>query len=196
MQQPSSGPTHPAAPRPRPGRRGPLILLTIGVLCALALIGFFVSGPYRALKGLQTAIAFDDANALNAYVDFETLRANLKRQLNARTQAKLNAALPNGLLSQIASGIAGSVTDAAVDELVTPTGLNQLVLGASLIGGQLQGQATGTLAQRFESGSGSFEASDRFVYTIRATPNRELTLVLTRNGLGWRLTNVVLPIEP
>ena len=44
-------------------------------------------------------------------------------------------------------------------------------------------------------GDGAFEAADRFVYTLKPTANRELTLILTRTGLTWRLTNVLLPVE-
>jgi hypothetical protein len=158
--------------------------------------GFVFTGPYRTLKGLQAAIAFDDANALNDYVDFSILRQNLKQQITARTNAQLNTTLPNGIFSQLATGIANSVTDAAVDSLVTPTGLNKLVNGASVIAGQLQGGTSGTPAQRFEHGSGSFETTDRFAYTIKPTPSTDLTLILTRQGLKWRLTNVLLPPAP
>jgi hypothetical protein len=197
MEQASNAPVlaNPVQPRNRRGR-GPLLIAMIGTLAALALIAFVISGPYRTLKGLQAAIAFDDSAALSRYVEFPTLRANLKQQINARTQARLNAALPTGALSRLANGIANSVADAAVDTLVTPTGLNKLVLGASVVAGQLQGEPSGTLAQRFESGHGSFEAPDRFTYAIGPTPTRELTLILTRSGLSWQLTNVVLPVEP
>ena len=140
-------------------------------------------------------MAVGDTSALNDYVDFPTLRQNLKQQLNARANAHVNAALPSGILSQLATGIASGVVDTTVESLVTPTGLNKLVLGASLITGQPQGEPSGTLAKRFDSGGGSFEAADRFVYTIKPTANRELTLILTRTGLSWRLTNVLLPAE-
>jgi hypothetical protein len=170
-------------------------VLVLIVLGALGFVGIAVSGPYRTLKGLQSAIALGNTGALNDYVDFPTLRQNLKQQLNARANAHVNAALPSGILSQLAAGIANSVVDTTVESLVTPTGLNKLVLGASLVTGQPQGEPSGTLAERFNCGDGAFEAADRFVYTLKPTANRELTLILTRTGLTWRLTNVLLPVE-
>jgi hypothetical protein len=83
-----------------------------------------------------------------------------------------------------------------VDSLVTPTGLNKLVSGASLVSGQLQGGTGGTPAERLENGSGSFETTDRFAYTIKPTTSTNLTLILMRQGLKWRLTNVLLPPAP
>jgi len=196
MQQPNHTPAFVAPSQPRARRRlWPWLLIALVVVCALGLVGLAVSGPYRTLKGLQSAMAVGDTSALNDYVDFPTLRQNLKQQLNARANAHVNAALPSGILSQLATGIASGVVDTTVESLVTPTGLNKLVLGASLITGQPQGEPSGTLAERFNSGGGSFEAADRFVYTIKPTANRELTLILTRTGLSWRLTNVLLPVE-
>lgn len=196
MQQPSHTPAFIAPRQPRTRRRlWPWLLIALVVVSVLGLVGLAISGPYRTLKSLQTAIAFGDASALNEYIDFPTLRQNLKQQLNGRASARVNAALPSGILTQLATGIASSVVDTTVESLVTPAGLNQLVFGASLVTGQPQGEPSGTLAERFESGSGSFEAADRFVYTIKPTASRELTLILTRTGITWRLTNVLLPVE-
>ena len=157
MQQPNHTPAFVAPSQPRARRRlWPWLLIALVVVCALGLVGLAVSGPYRTLKGLQSAMAVGDTSALNDYVDFPTLRQNLKQQLNARANAHVNTALPIGILSQLATGIASSVVDTTVESLVTPTGLNKLVLGASLITGQPQGEPSGTLAKRFDSGGGSF----------------------------------------
>ncbi len=197
MQQPGTGLEARARVRSRQRRLlGPLVIAAIGLLGAAACIGFGMTGPYRTLRGLQSAIAFNDTAALEQYVDFPTLRANLKQQLDARARTQVNAALPGGILSQIASGIADSVTGAAVDTLVTPVGFNKLVLGASLVAGELKGETSGTLTQRFESGEGSFDGLDRFTYTIRPNPTHRLTLILTRGFLAWRLTNILLPQTP
>jgi len=196
MQQPNHTPALIAPSQPRTRRRlWPWLLIALVVVCTLGFVSIAVSGPYRTLKGLQSAIALGDTGALNEYVDFPTLRQNLKHQINTRANAQVNAALPSGILSQLAAGIANSVVDTTVESLVTPAGLNKLVLGASIVTGQPQGEPGGTLAERFNGGGGAFEATDRFVYTIKPTTNRELTLILTRTGLTWRLTNVLLPVE-
>jgi hypothetical protein len=197
MDQP--GPAPAPTPPPTPHKRRaiwPMILVTTVVIALVAAASFVVSGPFRTLKGLQTAIAFGDSNGLGEYVDFPTLRQNLKQQLNARASEQVNAALPNGFLSRLAAGVATGVVDASVDTLVTPTGLNKLILGASLVSGQLQGETNGTLAQRFDNGRSSFESTDKFTFSVSATTNRDVTLVLTRNGLNWQLTNVLMPVTP
>ncbi len=197
MDQPGAVPV-PVAPLTPRKRRAlwPILLSTTLVVMLAVATGFILSGPYRTLKGIQTAIAFGDANGLNEYVDFPILRQNLKQQLDSRANSQVNAALPGGFLSRLAAGVATSVVDASIDAIVTPTGLNQLILGASLVSGHLQGATSGTLAQRFENGRSSFESTDTFTFSIAATAQRELTLVLTRNGLSWQLTNMIVPVEP
>lgn len=180
-------------PTKRRGVAKKVLLAAGGGLVAVAAVGYVVSGPYRTLKALQTSIAFNDANGLAEVVDFPTLRENLKLQLRDRMTASVSPSLKNGPLAQVLSGIASGITDTAVESLITPAGLSQLVQGASIVAGQLQGQAAGTLPQSFDSGQGSFESLTRFDYRMTPVAGRSITLVLGREGLNWKLSNVLLP---
>lgn len=188
----------PVANRRTPKRRNwwPYALAAGILVTALAGVAYVASGPYRTLKAIQTAIESSDSQSLNEYVDFPTLRQNLKQQLNARTGNQVQNALGTGLLAQVAGGVANSVVDASVELLVAPGGLNKLVLGASVVAGQFQGDTQGTLTQRFENGQGSFDSLSQFTFSVPAPSNRQLVLVLTRIGLAWQLTNIVLPVQP
>jgi hypothetical protein len=165
------------------------------MLCTilLALAGFVAIGPYRTLNGLRVAVEKGDADAMSKYVDFATLRQNLKDQLNARANSQVNSVFQNGIVSQIAGGLASSVVDASIDSLVTPVGFNRLLAGAALVAGQYSDNSSVPLQQRLQNGRGTFESLDTFTLAISATPGNELVLVLTRTGLTWQLTNVRIP---
>ena len=181
----------PSAPKKR--RLGSLLLLVGVVVALLGLIGYTVTGPYRALSGLQAAVVQGDANALNHYVDFPTLRQNLKLQLSTRANDGVNSIFPNGIVSQIAGGIANRVVDATVDSFVTPEGLSRLLTGASFVVGQIPSVPGDSLQSRLENGRRSFESLSTFTLTVATASGREAVIVLTRNGLDWQLTNVRIP---
>lgn len=174
------------------GRPGCVIFFAMLCIVLLGAAGFIVIGPYRTLNGLQTAVTRGDSDAISKYVDFASLRQNLKDQLNARANAQVNSVFHNGIVSQIAGGLATSVVDGTVDALVTPVGLNRLLAGAALAVGQYSDNSPTSLQQRFQSGRGSFESLSTFTLAIPATAGSEIVLVLTRNGLTWQLTNVRL----
>jgi len=174
-------------------RFGLRLLIGLVFVALLGLAGYVATGPYRTLNGLQVAITQGDAAALSQYVDFPTLRQNLKDQLNASANSRINTALPNGIVSQIAGGIASSVVDATVDSLVTPVGLNRLLAGAAVISSNFLDNSGPTLQQRLENGRRSFESLNTFTLTFASAAGSELVVVLTRSGLDWQLTNVRIP---
>ncbi|WP_152240332.1 DUF2939 domain-containing protein, partial [Xanthomonas sp. LMG 12461] len=56
--------------------------LALLFLALLALGGYVVAGPYLAIRGIDQALRERDAAALERYVDFPTLRVNLKAQVD------------------------------------------------------------------------------------------------------------------
>ena len=187
----ASVPKSPSAPKKR--RLGSALLLVGVVVALLGLIGYMVTGPYRALSGLQAAIVRGDASALNQYVDFPTLRQNLKLQLSTRANDGVNSIFQNGIASQIAGGIANRVVDATVDSFVTPDGLSRLLTGASFVVSQIPSTPGDSLQSRLENGRRSFESASTFTLTVATASGRDAVIVLTRNGLDWQLTNVRIP---
>jgi len=169
-------------------------LFVIALLGVLGFLGYVATGPYRTLSTLRNALSQGDAALLAGCVDFPTLRQNLKTQLLARANTGVNAVVPSGILAQIAGGIAGSVIDATVDSFVTPTGLNRLLAGASLVANQVP--SAGDLAPRnqLENAQGSFESLNTFVVTVSSSAS-QVVIELSRNGLDWQVSNVRLPVS-
>ena len=191
MQEPL---TQSLRPRGAPKRKGgclPKVLFSLFILGLFVACGYVAMGPYRTLSGLRIALAQGDGNALTEYVDFPTLRQNLKQQLMTRANAGVNSLLPNGIVSQIAGGIANTVVDTTVDTLVTPSGLNRIVSGASIVAGQLSSTSTTSPTDALANAHGSFQSTSAFTFTVPQSWG-DLVIELTRHGLDWQLTNVNL----
>ena len=171
----------------------------IAVLFGLLLVVHVASGPWRTLDAIRTAIEANDARALARQVDFPAVRASLKAQLEDRLARRYGAAANDSLFGQVAIGVAGVAVDGAVEVMVTPLGLGALVQGRRMwteardaidppvvAPGQAPTAALADPVHRFESAS-------RFTATVRDEDGRPVVLVLTRDGLAWKLSDIRLP---
>jgi len=172
----------------------------VPLLLVLSLGAYVVAGPYLAIRGLSQAIERQDTAALERYVDFPMLRANLKAQLDDYVVRQLGAEASSSLLGGVALQLAGGLTGAGVDVLATPAGI-----GAVLQGHQLWKRASGQTvdgdtwsrpmpARPLKDARGHFASTSRFTATVDTPEGDPVVFVLDRQGLRWRLTDIRLPL--
>jgi hypothetical protein len=171
------------------------------LLVLLALTAYVVAGPYLAIRDIGQAIEHQDTRQLERHVDFPALRVNLKAQLDDYLVRQAGIDAQSSLLGGIALQLAGGLGGAAVDTLVTPLGIGALLQGRSVwkrAGGRTVGGDTWAATEPdrpLADASGRFESSTRFTATVRTAAGAPVVFVLSRNGLRWRLTNILLPLE-
>ncbi|GHH56381.1 DUF2939 domain-containing protein [[Pseudomonas] boreopolis] len=175
------------------------------VFCAL--LGYVVSGPYLAIRAIGQAIERQDTAALGRHVDFPALRANLKAQVDDYLVRQAGPGLQSSLLGAFALRAAGGVAGAGVDAVATPAGIGALLQGRTLwkratgdtVGGATVGGDTYAAPRpdrplaRYE---GRFDSISRFSATVHTEAGTPVVFVLGRDGLRWKLTNIVLPLPP
>ncbi|MFT4198144.1 MAG: DUF2939 domain-containing protein [Pseudoxanthomonas sp.] len=173
----------------------------LGVVLAalLALGGCVAAGPYVAIHGIRQALAERDMDRLARHVDFPALRVNLRAQLQDRIARAAGPGLQSGLLGSLLLSMAGGVAGAGVDTLVTPAGVAAMLEGRAVwkrAGGQtVDGDSWGDTppADPLKGAREHFESSSRFTATVPADGGQPVVFVFTRQGLRWRLTDIVLP---
>lgn len=174
---------------------------SVPVLLALALLTWLVAGPYLAIRGIERAIERQDGAALERHVDFPALRANLRAQLDDALVRRAGPGLQSSLLGGLALRLAGGVTGAGVDTLATPLGIGALLQGRNLwkraTGDTLGGDPYAAPApdRPLAHYRGRFESSARFTATVTTEAGAPLVFVFARDGLRWKLTNIVLPLD-
>ncbi len=184
------------------------IWVAAGVL--VLLIGYVMAGPFLAVYQIKGAIKERDQEALAEHVDFPVLRGNLKEQLNGQLMGEMASSKSNDAFAMFGMMLADKLVDVMVDSLVTPASLARLMAGEKVPvrpakGGEQDGETGG--AQKSETGdqpteqkelladaSYHFRSTSRFVARVTDRKGRPLDFVLTRDGLSWRLTNIVLPL--
>ena len=177
--------------------------LAIPALFALAL-AWFIAAPWITVHQIRTAAQSRDAQALAEYVDFESVRASLKEQMNALVLRKMSGENGKALnpLAALVAPVAGVVVDKMVDAYVTPSGVARLMAGrepeeqaptvprddAAQAPTEPRGDAQRPLA-RAKMG---YRGMNRFVITTHGRQG-DTQFVLGRRGLGWKLTEIILP---
>lgn len=172
--------------------RSPFLPLLALSLCAMVVWLYFT--PYFTVRKLQAAAESGDQTALAELVDFPALRASLKDEVRTDAARALSGER-RGALAQIgglvAGTVAGAVADPLVNTVVTPTGVSLLVQGRRP--GEKRREEARSWREDVAIERG-YEGPNRFVvrYRDRATGEQRMALVLTRQGLDWRLTGARL----
>lgn len=173
--------------------------LWIATLLAVAMLGYAIAGPFLAVNAIRDAVRNEDARSLSRHVDFPPLRASLKRQVRDAMLRKAGDDVQSSVLGTVGMFVAGSVSDAAVDAMVTPIGLGALMQGRkawNLASGTPRPapDAEGDLARPLQDARYRFESHTRFTATVTDARTGETIFVFTRKGLRWKLSDIRLPV--
>lgn len=106
---------------------------TIGIAVALvAFLTWVVVAPYLTLYQMKRAAQHYDSAALSSHVDFQSVRASLKEQLDAMfaQRAKQDPRLQDSPLAALGNAAAGIAAQRLVEVYVTPEGIARLMDGA------------------------------------------------------------------
>jgi hypothetical protein len=173
-------------------------IASLGLLALTLLVVVGVAGPYLTLYQLRTAIKEQDPKRLADQVDFPTLRSNLKDQIKVRAAQATPPQWRDNPLSALALGLGSQLADRAVDALITPPGLASLMAGrgprpAALPPADPDAPGTKPPTDPFRDARTHFDSPSRFSVEAHTVQGDLIHFVLSRNGLKWRLTNILLP---
>lgn len=170
--------------------------IILGSLAALVL-AYLVAAPWITVYQIKAAAQAHDDVALAEHVDFPSVRASLKDQLNARFMRKMTdgGQLQDNPLAALVAPLAGAMVDKMVDWYVTPAGVIELLDGQppreDAGRGASRDGARAEHDQPLAGASMSYTSPGTFVVQTRAGAGVS-QFVLRRRGLGWKLTAIVL----
>ena len=163
------------------------------VLGAFLLGGGLYASPYITLHQMYQAVEHQDLQGIASHVDFPALRTSVKTNLQAVAQKEI--AQQNPFMRLIGTLLGGIVLDPVIDQVVSPAGISALLEGQRLELGE--GGQSAQLTQKAASVDvqAQYESFNQFAVNVKpkgeSTP--PVTLLLSREGLGWKLSGVRLP---
>lgn len=168
------------------------IIAVIGALFAI----YIAATPYITVRQMKAAAESRDGGALSEYIEFPSVRQSLKDQMNAMFLREMaDDKMKDNPFAALGAAFAGAIVDKMVEAYVTPAGITELMAGERPKAAE-PGKAGGNSAREVLSdASMSYESWNKFVVNIRDESDWEGKLVLRRRGLGWKVTEIVLPRE-
>lgn len=166
------------------------------------------AGPYLAVADIERGINDKDSERLAERVDFPTLRQNLKDQLKVTVLKSAARELEDNPFGALATGLATTLVDGLVDAFITPAGLASLMEGERPSVGAVPSRSQSSPAQTpepdqkqkqdrdlFKNARHSYDSLSRFSVWVPGQDGRETRFVLQRDGLSWKLVNMILPLD-
>lgn len=179
-------------------RRNLVRLAWIAAAVLAALLAWTASGPWRAMAGIHQAVQAGDVAALARHVDFPALRASLKPQVQDRIVRAAGQDAQAGRFAAFGLTVATGLAGGLVDAMVTPVGLGAIIEGRKVWDrvGNVPPASAGNPAVRpgpTPAPRLRLESASRASAVVVLEDGSELTLVLTRSGMRWRLSEIRLP---
>lgn len=155
-------------------------------IAAIACGGLYYA-PYMTIDSMQNAATNRNADALSQQIDFTALRISIKENIQAQ------------VIKQIADGnqtpkmtpeLIEKMVSPMVDKIITPEGLEQLMLDkipeAKIDLGNLDRDIA-----KSDINMG-YESLDRFVVHItdKVDRSKDVSLILKRDGIAWKLAGI------
>ncbi|MCG9891047.1 MAG: DUF2939 domain-containing protein [Thermosynechococcaceae cyanobacterium MS004] len=172
-------------------------LIIAGVIGSFCFGGALYASPYFSLYQMYQAVEKKDLEGVASHVDFPALRESVKTNLRTII-SKETSEQNNPLASMFGSVVNGFVLDPVVDSVVTPSGVAALMEGQQLqLGDRGDQPEAAQLSQRVSDieVKSQYESFNQFAVSVKQKGEgaEPVTLLLSRNGLGWKVTGVRFP---
>lgn len=171
-------------------KTGIILGVSTGVTAIIGGSAYF--SPYLTLNNMKTATTNRDVVALANEIDFPSLRKSVKEGVRAKLAQEVSKQGSN-IASAMGGDMLTKIVDPAVDKLVTPKGLEQLmqdkIPGAKIDIANLEKNMHDS---QIDMG---YESIDRFVVNIsdKVDRSKQVKLILQRDGFSWKLAGVNMP---
>ncbi len=176
-------------------------LAVIGGILIAAVVVYAAVGPFFTIHQIKTGIEQQDSEKLSENIDFPMLRSNLKDQIGAMMMKQAAAESKDNPFGALGIMFASKMVESAVDSMITPSGLQNLMTGAPPTRPQEAGQPSqqsdqSAKADPFRNVRYTFDTQSKFSIWVKRPDldeTKEVRFVLTRDGLSWKLSNIVIP---
>jgi len=170
--------------------------IIISLLVVIA--GYVAAGPFLTAYSIRTALVEQDTEKLSENINFPELRQNVKEQFRAIMVKKASTELQDNPFAALANGFAAKMADGVVDTVVTPSGLASLMEGKKPSKPSNEDSNSTSPSKKenlLKNARYSYDSMSKFSIWVPNNKGSELRFVLKREGLSWKLVNVVLPID-
>ena len=170
------------------------LLASTLLLLLLALLGYVISGPYLAIRGIRHVVANGQTNELWRFVDFDSLRESVRPQLQQKIAQGILARTGNSQSMRNVGEVTAMLAKPTIDAIASPQGFSVLLQGSSLARSN-PAPATGkpTPNDPLQHADTHFESLRVFTASVNNAEGKPVVFEFHRDGLNWKLDGLRLP---
>lgn len=170
-------------------------VILVGVVAVLVLLlGYVVATPYLTVAQMQAAAQARDGKTLAEYIDFVAVRESLNTQLTAMLANEMSQSTEDDAMGLLGAAFGSKIIELLLDAIVTPEGLVAVLNGDPMTDVLDQNATQSSTTSANTTVSMGYQSLDTFDVTITNTDTQSATtLLLRRDGLSWRLSEILLP---
>ncbi len=151
------------------------------VLVLLATIGWYVLSPGYTLKQMKAAAQANDADRLSSYIDYPSLREDMKSELSARMMAE--AQKDQSGFGPLGVALGSALVGPLVDAIISPAGVRAMMLS----------NRQNKKAPIAVGEDPDIERHGLSEFVVKSKSGQNGTMVFKRHGLSWKLSGLDLP---
>jgi len=160
-------------------------------LAAVILVGavaWYFASPYYTLMKMRDAANANNADALSAYIDYDSLREDLKSELMAHMMVE--AQKDESGFGAFGVALGSAMIGPIVDGMVSPAGVRAMLIS------KRHEKAVRGATPKAPVKVGEDPAIERRSFSefaVKSKSDADGALIFTRRGLGWKLSGVDFP---
>lgn len=172
-------------------------------MAAVFVVAYIAAAPYITVYQMKSAAESHDGEALSEHIDFPSVRQSLKDQMNVMFAKEMvkDKDMKDNPSAALGTAFAGMVVNKMVDAYVTPAGITQMMVGENPkpapnnTSTQPATPSEGAARKPWANASVGYESLNKFVVKIKDEKGGEIKFVFRRRGIGWKLTQIMIPLE-
>jgi hypothetical protein len=125
---------------------------------------------------------------------------NLKEQVSGAIAQKMSSEIKKNPFAALALGLGSKLGDTLVDSMVTPVGVMKLMSGQKIADAVQKSNENQSLnaqvpKELLPNARYSYDNLSQFSVWIKGNADEEIRFVLVRDGVDWKLTNIIIPMK-
>lgn len=172
----------------------------LGVIFGLIILilGYLYASPYIAINSIKNAAQAGDSEKVSKYIDYPSVRQSFKDQMNAYMFKEMASKKADGW-EALGAMMASTMVDKMIDAFITPEGMTLMLQGKDLKStSNSSGEHQVSEAKektKTEYISRYTSMNDFEVVVKDQDKDKEVKVMMVRDGLSWKINKIVVPLE-
>jgi hypothetical protein len=163
----------------------------IGLVAAIVIVSgivWYFASPSYTLVQMRNAAKANDADALSSYIDYPSLREDMKSEFMAHMMAE--AQKDESGFGALGVVFGSAMVGPIVDGMVSPAGVRAMLISSKQE--QARGGDTPKPPVKVDENP-IIERRSFSEFAVKSKSDANGAMIFTRHGLGWKLSGVDLP---